>query len=268
MMANIGKLANFLDESGNRIEYKGNIDKHVNIIFHGRNNRIVVHKNANFNFLDIEFFGNEGQIEIGENLGVTPLKAFLKVGSESKIVIGNSVSNSMVSTIVATEGCSIVIGSDVMLSSDAYISTGDEFPVYDVESGLRVNPAKSIRIGNHVWLARRSTVSGGANIGDGSVIGFGSLVDGVLPNNCIAAGIPARIIKKNIAWERIHLSLKEPFYKPDASAIQKSPYWAPTVVDSTASTFLGYEVDEIKIFSRTKLFIVNIWKRASSRFWK
>lgn len=36
-----------------------------------------------------------------------------------------------------------------------------------------------------------------------SIIGAMSLVKSTIPNNCIAAGIPARVIKKNIAWSRM-----------------------------------------------------------------
>ncbi len=39
-------------------------------------------------------------------------------------------------------------------------------------------------------------------IGNGSIIGAMSLVKSIIPNNCIAAGIPARVIRKNIAWSR------------------------------------------------------------------
>jgi hypothetical protein len=40
--------------------------------------------------------------------------------------------------------------------------------------------------------------------------------------------VPARVIRTDIAWERPHLSLAKPYYKPDASTITKSPYWALT----------------------------------------
>ena len=39
-------------------------------------------------------------------------------------------------------------------------------------------------------------------IGDGSIIGAMSLVKGKIPNNCIAAGNPAKVIKRNVAWSR------------------------------------------------------------------
>lgn len=35
-------------------------------------------------------------------------------------------------------------------------------------------------------------------------------------------------MRRDVAWERPHLSGHAPFYKPDASTITKSPYWNPT----------------------------------------
>src|SRR5690606_5449604 len=100
-------------------------------------------------------------------------------------------------------------------------------PIFDVTSGKRVNPAKSIVVGNHVWLAREAVVLGGASIGDGSVIGYRSLVTRKIPNNCIAVGTPAVVSTRNIAWERPHLD-DYPRFKPDSSVIEKSKYWNMT----------------------------------------
>jgi acetyltransferase-like isoleucine patch superfamily enzyme len=37
-------------------------------------------------------------------------------------------------------------------------------------------------------------------IGSGSVIAANSLVNSDIPENCLAAGIPARVIKTNVNW--------------------------------------------------------------------
>jgi acetyltransferase-like isoleucine patch superfamily enzyme len=72
-------------------------------------------------------------------------------------------------------------------------------------------------------------ILGGSSIGDGSVVGLGSIVKGSFPNNCILAGSPAKTVRRDIAWERPHLTLNKPFYKPDASCVKKSDYWNKTV---------------------------------------
>ena len=42
----------------------------------------------------------------------------------------------------------------------------------------------------------------GVIIDDGAVIGINSVVTKDIPKNCIAAGIPAKVIKRNILWKR------------------------------------------------------------------
>jgi hypothetical protein len=66
------------------------------------------------------------------------------------------------------------------------------------------------------------------------VIGYGSVVTGRIPNNCIAVGTPARVLRRDTVRERTHLSLRRPFYKPDPGPIRDSPYWRLTENDDGA----------------------------------
>ena len=54
---------------------------------------------------------------------------------------------------------------------------------------------KGIRIGNDCWVGANTVILDGACIGDGSIIGAGAVVRGVIPPNSIAVGIPARVVK-------------------------------------------------------------------------
>ncbi len=137
-------------------------------------------------------------------------------------------------TISAVEGTSVSIGDDVMLASENQIRADDGHAIYDVRTNKRVNTSRDIVIGNHVWLAYQACVLGGARIGDGTVVGFRSLVTSKLPNNVIAVGTPAKVVRRDIAWERPHLSLTAPAFRPDASVIKKtSKYWNHTIDGET-----------------------------------
>ena len=46
------------------------------------------------------------------------------------------------------------------------------------------------------------TILKGVTISDGAIIGIGSIVTHDIDSCCIAVGIPAKIIKKNIHWKR------------------------------------------------------------------
>lgn len=115
-----------------------------------------------------------------------------------------------------------------MLSVGVLIRSDDSHPIFDVKTGKRTNLSKDVTIGKHVWLGQEAAILSGANIGDGCVVGFRSVVKGRYANNCAITGIPSRVSRKNIAWERPHLTLNKPFYKPDYKSIKKSNFWNKT----------------------------------------
>ena len=55
---------------------------------------------------------------------------------------------------------------------------------------------KPVRIGNSVWIASKSVICGGVKIGDGAVIGAGSVVTRDIPAGVFACGNPCRVIRK------------------------------------------------------------------------
>ena len=66
------------------------------------------------------------------------------------------------------------------------------------DAPLRSQPLESkgdIKVGEDAWLGTGVAVLGGVTIGDGAVIGAGSVVTKDIPDNAIAVGSPARVIK-------------------------------------------------------------------------
>lgn len=226
----INKVEKYTDARGNSIEYPGSVEVQ-SITFRGSNNRMVVHPDAKLMELTVDFDCDDGYLEIGScSVKSKGIMAHIRIGQSSRVVIGNDFTCTKRCMISAVEYSEVVIGEDCMIASENEIKTDDSHPIFDVRTGERVNMARSITIGNHVWLARRAVVLGGAEIGDGTVIGYASVVKGAIPNNCIAVGAPARVVKKDVAWERPHLSLAPPYDKPNkASLPSPSKYWNLTV---------------------------------------
>ena len=56
-------------------------------------------------------------------------------------------------------------------------------------------------IGNHVWIGTNVTILKGVTIGDGAIIAAGSVVTKSVPSKCLAAGVPAKVIKENVEWK-------------------------------------------------------------------
>ncbi|MBQ8475739.1 sugar O-acetyltransferase, partial [bacterium] len=54
---------------------------------------------------------------------------------------------------------------------------------------------KGVKIGKNVWIGSDCTILPDVIIGDGAIIGAGSVVTKSIPQNSIAVGNPARVIK-------------------------------------------------------------------------
>ncbi len=55
---------------------------------------------------------------------------------------------------------------------------------------------KHVKIGKNVWIGSDCTILPGVEIGDGAIIGAGSVVTKSIPKNTIAVGNPAKVIRK------------------------------------------------------------------------
>lgn len=217
-------LTEYTDEDRNTIVTSHEMDS-AQITFRGKNNTLTIRDGARFGRLIVGFDGDNGNVTIESNGRVSPSSWTIRVGEDSSVVIGQNVSATNICVISAVEGTSVQIGDDCMLASGIQIRADDAHAIYDVKSGNRVNVSKSISVGRHVWLGFESVLLPGAQIGEGSVTGFRSIVTGKIPNNVVAVGSPARVVRKNIAWERPHLSLSKPAYRPNASVIKKTEDW-------------------------------------------
>ena len=51
-------------------------------------------------------------------------------------------------------------------------------------------------IGNNVWIGERVCILAGVTVGDGAIIGAGAVVTKDVPPYCVAAGVPARVVKR------------------------------------------------------------------------
>lgn len=132
----------------------------------------------------------------------------LMVYRDAQIIIGDDFSINSTYQIVVCEYTSILIGDDCMFSYDVVLYSNDSHSIFDLNTGENINSTRELSklrkivIGDHVWLGVRSIILYNSEIGNGSIIGAMSLVKSKIPNNCIAVGIPARVKRENIAWER------------------------------------------------------------------
>ncbi|MBM6623199.1 acyltransferase [Micrococcaceae bacterium RIT802] len=232
-MSTLTEVSAYNDDRGNKIISPTTFTNNIHVTFRGSNNTLIIDPTAKIGWLKVRFDCDNGVLELGgRSPHRGPLRADVRVGQDSSIRVGKNVTTTKLCMLVAVEGTSLTLGDDVMIASDVEIRTDDAHPIFDVDSGRRINWSKDVAVGNHVWIASRAIVRPGTSIGEGSVVGLNSIVKGSFPNNCIIAGTPARVVRRNVAWERPHLSNSKPFYKPDASTVKKSKYWNPTEVEA------------------------------------
>jgi len=91
----------------------------------------------------------------------------------------------------------IQIGENVCIGPNAVIRDSD---VHSIASEPNYSPTMPIEIGDHVWIGENVTILKGVKIGNGAVIGAGSLVNKDIPDNTLAVGVPAKVIKKKVVW--------------------------------------------------------------------
>ncbi len=91
--------------------------------------------------------------------------------------------------------CPVRIGDRVMLGPGVHIYTACH-PLDPVERSSGKEYGKPVTIGNDVWLGGRCVINPGVTIGNGVVVASGAVVTRDVPDLCVVAGSPARIIKR------------------------------------------------------------------------
>ncbi len=88
----------------------------------------------------------------------------------------------------------IYVGDDTMIGPNVTLATAGHPVLPELrEKGYQYN--ESVRIGKNCWLGAGVIVLPGVSIGDGTVVGAGSVVTRDLPANVVAVGNPCRVLR-------------------------------------------------------------------------
>lgn len=171
----------------------------------GNNNKIIIGKNCKIRNSSFMIHGNNNQIFIGDNISCFGAEFDLRQDN-NQIIVGKNSSfhgrDGYPVHIVADEGKNVLIGEDCMFSKDIQIRTSDSHSIVDL-TGMRLNPAEDVVIGEHVWISLGVTLLKGSNIPGHSVVAADAVcTKAYQEEHCIIAGNPAKIIKHDIDWDR------------------------------------------------------------------
>lgn len=204
-LRNLAYKNRFKIKSGNKLEIPLSAQrqmKKITVKLGGRNNRLIVGEGVQLTHCEIRLDGQDNLIEIGPRVRFSSGKIYLRNTSGQHIRIGEDTTVEGAYLLV-DEASSIDIGRDCMLSTDILIRTGDKHSILDMHSGQRLNPSRDVRIGDRVWIGRDVQVLKGTVLHPESVVGACSVVSRAFDEgNCVIAGVPARIVKQSICWDR------------------------------------------------------------------
>ena len=186
-------VGGYLDDCGNSVTAPANLTNCF-VKFGGCNNRVAIHHKANLNNVTLDLPVDNALVEIGENVRMT---GNWRIGYDCTLKIGKNSSSTNPVYMTCAEGSCIIIGEDCMFATNNQTCTDDAHPIYDVNTGNRINFSKDVKLGNHVWVGYGATLLG-VTVGDGSVIGAYALVNKSHPNNCLLVGAPAKTVKHDI----------------------------------------------------------------------
>lgn len=175
--------------------------------------------------IEFKWWGENSIVEIGAN----PMPEFyntkITCENNSKVVIGSSIykienfeailtreNNQLIIgknfsctgpkfMLTSCTNQKISIGDDCLFSSEVVLRASDGHKIYDLDTKEIYNHPKDIKIGNHVWIGLRTIILKGVEINDNCIVAAGAMVNKKFKDkNVILAGVPAKIVKRNVDW--------------------------------------------------------------------
>ncbi|MBE7100540.1 MAG: acyltransferase [Clostridiales bacterium] len=110
-----------------------------------------------------------------------------------------------------TEPWIITLGNNVHLTNNIRFINHDGGTLLFRDRVPDLEITKPITIGNNVYIGNNVLILPGVNIGNDVIIGAGAVVTRDIPDNSVAVGVPARVIKtadeyfEKIQKESLHL---------------------------------------------------------------
>lgn len=173
----------------------------------GIGNVILINKRNTLRSLFIEICGSNNKVFFDDCVKFYEGGHILIEGDNCEITLGKNTTIGSAKLFCGESDTKIIIGDDCMLSRDIAIDTSDFHSIIDLNSNKRINSPRDVFIGEHVWIGNGAYIGKGSTINRNSVIATRTLISGKeYPADALLAGLPARVIKRDIGWSREKLS--------------------------------------------------------------
>jgi len=171
------------------------------------------------------------QIKVGSNL-ILEDRVIINALSDKGIVLGRNVTigkNTIISCtgVIANKGIGVTVGDYSAIGANSFLGGQGGITIGNnviMGPGIKVfsenhnyshttviirkqgETRKGIIIEDNCWIGGGTIILDGTTIGSGTIIAAGAVVTKSIPENSIAAGVPARVIKSRIGKESVNLA--------------------------------------------------------------
>jgi acetyltransferase-like isoleucine patch superfamily enzyme len=177
--------------------------KRSRFMIKGNGNKITICKSLSYSNFVINIRGDNKIIHIKPSKkNINGLKLVSIRGNHQEFLIGENFSCGGME-IQANDGDEkISIGNNCLFSWGIKARTSDGHSVIDLQSGKAINLPQDIIIEDSVWVGEDVSFLKGSYISKDSVVGSRAVVTKKFKEgNCVIAGFPASVVKKNIKWD-------------------------------------------------------------------
>ena len=184
--------------SNNNYYCESKIGRKFNLCVNGNDNEIRIGRDCVLTNTSIFVSGNNYRINVGDKVRfLGPCKIVLQGNAELFIGFNSGIRG----VEFNLKQAKIKVGELCMFSYGIVLRNHDSHQIVDASTNQVTNLPKDIVLGNHVWIGQNATILKGVNVGDNSVIGFGSIVTSSCEASSVLAGVPAKVVRHNINWD-------------------------------------------------------------------
>ena len=174
----------YIRGKGNEFVNANPHNSHLTVRIYGQRNRLIIHTDQCFC----------AQINIG---------TYDCEVSDCEVVIGKGTTANSLCIMMLESGSKLHIGEDCMFSSNVHIWGSDTHSIIHAETGKLLNIGTHVEIGEHCWVGHSCKILKNSTIQPHTIVGMGSVVTGSQKEgHCAIAGVPARVVKRGISWDR------------------------------------------------------------------
>lgn len=131
--------------------------------------------------------------------GPMQLDVRLHRGATLRIGAGASINGAR----IIADNADIEIGEDNLWSDEIIVQSNDQHGVIRRSTRELLNGARRrVSVADHAWIGRRAMLMPDSVVGQGAIVGAGSIVTGAVPAFSAVAGVPARVIAEDVTWSR------------------------------------------------------------------